>query len=99
MATSDAGLDLGAIIDLIGGGGASSAVRADPNPVLCPSPYTCQDLMGFPVCKNGSEALPPACTTNADCAAAGLPDVPCVDLSSAVGFPIVACLKLCNTPQ
>lgn len=66
----------GAAIRPDGTGG--DVVAADP----CPAPFACQvdPLLGalYYCAEPGPLPLPPGCTTDADCAAAGLPEATCV---------------------
>lgn len=64
-----------------GGGGGMGSGGGDA-PVPCPAPYTCNadPLVGaIHYCAEaGALPLPPGCTTDADCAAAGLSEATCV---------------------
>jgi hypothetical protein len=94
-ATSDAGVNAAALLALLG-----SPVRSDPNPVPCPSSFSCQSFNGLPACQAQGALAPPSCQTNADCTAAGLPGVPCVTLSFDVAgvfsVPLPFCVALCT---
>lgn len=78
-----------------GGGGAGGTPATSGS---CPPPYLCQTspyLPGIFFCSEPAGALGPLpvfCTTNADCDAAGLPGVACLD----TGMGVAACLALCT---
>ncbi len=93
---ADGGIDPTALLALLG-----SPVRSDPNPVVCPSNFSCQSFDGLPACMAQGALTPPSCQANADCTAAGLPGAPCVtlsiDLAGVASLPLPVCLALCNS--
>lgn len=62
----------------------------NPAPSPCPAPFTCTEQMGVRAC-TGSDAVPPLCSTAADCAAEGLPEASCVD-------PMIGGVLVCYQP-
>lgn len=83
-----------------------------PPVAACPTSATCQSTMGFiagvpgfcaPSTDGGGMgggipglALPPQCTTKAECEAAGLPDTPCSSIMLPIGGAQTLCLQPCN---